>query len=355
VDSAVFKDKIVLIGATATGLGDYFWTPLGRMNGVEIHANAINMILDESFLKTASRPATVVSMVILALVCAYVTWRWKLSKALLACAVLLVGCVVGAVTLFDRGLLVNAFYPPVTVLGTVLAVNTYNVADERKQQGKVRKTFGRYVSPTVAEKILDSMEEGQLHLGGQEQEVTIMFADVRGYTGLSRKMEPSKLITLLNSYLTAIIEAVIENEGIVNKFAGDNIMAVWNAPETCDGHAARAVKAALAAQEALAEVWEHQPDMPRMEFGIGINTGIAVVGNMGSEDRLEYSVIGDTVNYASRITDAAPANKIWIGAATFDYVKNQVETTQMENVLVKGGKLPFNVFEVATLKKDTGT
>ena len=355
VDPAVFKDRIVLVGATATGLADYFWwTPLGRMSGVEIHANAISMILDASFLKPVSRPYTLALIVLLALGCGYVSIRWKLWKSLTACAVLLTACVLGAIMLFDGGKQLSVFYPPVTVLGTVLAVNTYGVAAGRRQQGEMRKTFGRYVSPTVASKILDSIEEGNLQLGGQEQAVTVMFADVRGYTKLSRTTETPELVAILNTHLSAIIEAVIRNEGIVNKFAGDNIMAVWNAPEECPGHALQAVKAALDAQEALAALWGKRPDMPRMEFGIGINTGAAVAGNMGSEDRLEYSVIGDTVNYASRITDAAPANRIWIGAATYEMVKDDIETRPVENVTVKGGKLPFDVFEATGLKKAPG-
>jgi adenylate cyclase len=264
----------------------------------------------------------------------------------------LFGCFLAAIVLFDRGTIFNAFFPSLTILGTVLGVNIFNVGTERSQRDEMRKTFGRYVSPTVAAKILNSMEEGQLLLDGQEQVVTTMFADVRGYTHLSRIIEPSKLITLLNVYLSAIIDPVIKHEGIVNKFAGDNIMAVWNAPETCYEHPLMAVKAALDAQRAIAAVWERQPGMPRMEFGIGIDTGVAVVGNMGSEDRLEYSVIGETVNFASRITSVAPANKIWIGASTYEKEKGYVEASEVENVVVKGGSLPFVVYEITALKSN---
>jgi adenylate cyclase len=354
VDPAVFKGRIVLIGATATGLGDYFWTPLGRMNGVEIHANAISMILDASFLKPVSRPYTLALIGLLALACGYVSIRWKMLKSLAACAVVLTACVIGAIMLFNDGRQLSVFYPPVTVLGTMLAVNTYGVAAGRRQQGEMRRTFGLYVSPTVASKILESIEEGSLQLGGQEQAVTVMFADVRGYTRLSRATETPELVAILNTHLSAIIDAVIRNDGIVNKFAGDNIMALWNAPEHCTEHALQAVKAALDAQSALAQLWEKRPEMPRMEFGIGINTGAAVAGNMGSEDRLEYSVIGDTVNYASRITDAAPAGSIWIGAATYEMVKDDIETRPVENITVKEGKLPFDVFEATSLKRSPG-
>jgi adenylate cyclase len=352
-DMSIFKDKIVLIGATAEGL-DYFGTPLGGMYGVEIHANAIAMIMDASFLKPVSRAWTVAVIMALALVCGFVTIKWKLWKALAASAVLLLACVLAAVILFDGGKQLSVFYPPVTMLGTVLAVNTFGVGEGRKQRGEMKKTFGRYVSPAVAEKIMGSIEEGSLSLDGQEQPVTVMFADVRGYTSLSRAMETPKLVRTLNYYLSGIIESVIRNEGIVNKFAGDNIMAVWNAPETCELHALKAVRAALEAQKALGAVREQHPDMPRMEFGIGINTGTAVAGNMGSEDRLEYSVIGDTVNYASRITDAAPANRIWIGGATYEMIKDRVEARQVENVVAKDGVLPFAVYEVTALKQEAG-
>jgi adenylate cyclase len=349
IDSDVFKDEIVLIGATATGLGDVFWTPLGGMYGVEVHANAINMILNGNFLKPAPTIAIMGLMLAPGLICAYVALRWKLMKALITSSFLLVGCFVAAVTLFDRGILLNAFYPSLTILGSVLGVNVYNVAAERKQRGELGKIFGRYVSPSVAEKILNSLEQGQLQLDGQEQAVTVMFADVRGYTALSQEIQPSKLITLLNTYLSVIIQSVIKNEGMVNKFAGDNIMAVWNAPTNCVKHPLMAVKTALATQKAVADIWQQSLGLPRMEFGIGINTGLVVVGNMGSEDRLEYSVIGDTVNLAARITAAAPANTIWIGAATYEKVKGYVEAKQLENLTVKGSRLPVLVYEVTAL------
>jgi adenylate cyclase len=357
-DPSIFKDKIVLIGATATGLtglGDEFWTPLGMMKGVKIQANAINMILNGIFLKPAPIIATTGLMLALGLICAYVALRWKLMKALITSSFLLVGFIVAAVTLFDRGIMLSVFYPSLTILGSVLGVNVYNVAVERKQRGELGKTFGRYVSPAVAEKILNSLEQGQLQLGGQEQAVTVMFADVRGYTALAQEIQPSKLISLLNTYLSVIIQSVIKNEGMVNKFAGDNIMAVWNAPTNCVEHPLMAVKTALAAQKAVADIWQQSLGLPRMEFGIGINTGLAVVGNMGSEDRLEYSVIGDTVNLAARITAAAPANRIWIGATTYEKVKDYVEAKQLENLTVKGSRLPVPVYEVAALVAGVGS
>jgi adenylate cyclase len=288
-------------------------------------------------------------MLALGLICAYVALRWKLMKALITSSFLLVGYFVAAVTFFDRGILLNPFYPSLTIFGSVLGVNVYNVAAERKQRGELGRTFGRYVSPAVAEKILNSLEQGQLQLVGQEQDVTIMFADVRGFTALSQEIQPSKLITLLNTYLSVIIQSVIKNEGMVNKFAGDNIMAVWNAPTNCIDHPLMAVKTALAARKAIAALWRQQLGLPRMEFGIGINTGLVVVGNMGSEDRMEYSVIGDTVNLAARITAAAPANRIWIGAATYEKVKDLVEAKPLENLTIKGSLLPVPVYEITAL------
>jgi adenylate cyclase len=324
------------------------------MYGVEVHANAINMILSGDFLKPVPATVTMALMVALALLCAYVSMRWKLMKALLASVFLLMFCFLAAVSLFNGGIFLNAFYPSLTVLGAVLGVNLYNVAAERAQRGELRKTFGRYVSPAVAEKILTSLEQGQLQLAGQEQAVTVMFADVRGYTDLSQKIQPSQLITLLNAYLSAIIQSVIKNDGMVNKFAGDNIMAVWNTPTKCIDHPLMAVKAALAAQKAIADVWQQKSGLPCMEFGIGINTGRVVVGNMGSEDRLEYSVIGDAVNVAARITAAAPANRIWVGAATYNEIKEYVEAKPLEKLVVKGKQQPLAVYEITSLAAEVG-
>jgi len=146
-----------------------------------------------------------------------------------------------------------------------------------------------------------------------------------------------------------VIQAVLKYEGMINKFGGDSVMAVWNAPVACQNHALFAIKAALTAQSAINGIAEQEPGMPRMEFGIGINTGKALAGNMGSQDRLEYTVIGDVVNTAARFADTAPGGKVWIGVDTLAQVQEHVEVRPLAPVLVKGKDKPIQVYEVVKL------
>jgi adenylate cyclase len=211
---------------------------------------------------------------------------------------------------------------------------------------KITETFGRYVSTSVAEAVLRGMEHGELVLEGKEQEITVAFADVRGFTSMSEKTPPQELVKCLNIYLSLIIKPVLSYGGMINKFGGDRIMVVWNAPIAQDQHALLAVKAAVAAQANIKEFQDNNAGLLRMDFGIGINTGKALAGNMGSSDRLEYSVVGDVVNTASRITDLAPGGKIWIGANSFNCVRNLVSAKSLKSVVVKGKSEPIEVYEV---------
>jgi len=193
-------------------------------------------------------------------------------------------------------------------------------------------------------------EEGELKLGGEEHEVTVAFADVRGFTTISEEIHPEELVKALNVYLSIVIEAVIKYEGIINKFGGDSVMAVWNVPIECEEHALLAIKAAVSAQRAIRELQEKESTIVKMEFGIGINTGKAIAGNMGSEDRLEYSVIGDAVNTAARLASTAPAGKVWIGANTYAQVRDCIQAKPLTPLSVKGKHEPIQAYEVVGIQ-----
>jgi adenylate cyclase len=198
----------------------------------------------------------------------------------------------------------------------------------------------------VATKILGAVDEGSLKLGGEECVVTVLFADVRNFSGFSEKTNPQELVSILNRYLSLVIRAALQNEGMVNKFGGDSIMAIWNVPVTCPEHALLATKAAISAQQALRELQEKAKNLPKMEFGIGVNTGNVVAGNMGSADRLEYSVIGDAVNIAARLADAAPGGRIWIGSNTFALIKDYVSAVPLGALPLKGKSETIHAYEV---------
>jgi adenylate cyclase len=347
INTAAFQDKIVLIGATGAGLGDTFWTPVGRMmNGVEIHASAIQTILTADFLRPSPAVVTFMSILALALLCGLMVLRLRMLWAALGCVFLCIAYFLTTFSLFDNGVVLNMLYPPLAIVGTFVGVNLYNISTERSEKGEITKIFGRFISPPVVDTVLTAMREGELELGGEEQEVTAVFADVRNFTGISERIPPDELVRVLNIYLSTIIDTVLEHNGMINKFGGDSVMALWNVPMEHERHALSATKAAISAQRAIKELQERETTLPKMEFGIGINTGKALAGNMGSEDRLEYSVIGDAVNTASKLANATPGGKIWIGESTYKLVNSHIATKLLEPLAVKGKSQPIQAYEV---------
>lgn len=354
INPAIFQDSLVIVGATATGLGDTYWTPtLRMMNGVEIHANAMHTILTGNFLKPAPSIITIASILILVLLCGLIALRFRLLWAVVSTLSLCILYFLLTSACFDGGTVLNTVYPPLAILSTFAGVNLFNVVSERSQRNEITKTFGRYVSEAVAARILAALEQGELKLGGKEQEVTVAFADVRGFTSMAESMQPEELVRVLNVYLSIVVQAVLKHQGIINKFGGDSVMAIWNAPTACEGHPLLAIKAATEAQHATRELQDREPLLPKMDFGIGINTGKAVAGNMGSEDRFEYSVIGDTVNLAARLTNAAQGGKVWIGVNTFKLVEDCITAKPLGEIEVKGKRGTVKAYEVVNVYSES--
>jgi class 3 adenylate cyclase len=225
------------------------------------------------------------------------------------------------------------------------------VISEQSDKRFVKDLFGRYISPQVAREIINRANTGVLELGGEEREVTVLFADIRDFTSISERQSPEAIVAMLNKYLSEVVDIVIRNHGIVNKFGGDNVMAVWNAPPSQPENAALAVKAAWEIQQKVTELDQQEAELPAIKFGIGINTGTALAGNIGSVGRAEYTVIGDTVNTASRICSGAPGGEIMIGADTYQQARDFLEVEEMEPQYVKGKEEPVMIFRVTGLKK----
>lgn len=353
-DPTLLENKIVILGATASGLGDTFWTPIGQMmNGVEIHAHAMNTILTGHFLKLASSIVTIATILILAVLCGLISLRFRLLWAIASTLSLCVLYFLIVSACFDKGIVLNTLYPFLTILGTFVGINLFNIASERSRRNEITKTFGRYVSTTVADKIVTALDQGELNLGGDEQEVTVAFADIRRFTTIAENIQPEELIRILNIYLSIVIQSVLKYQGVINKFGGDSIMAIWNVPTACENHPLMAIKAAVESQRAITELHYREPSLPKMDFGIGINTGRAVAGNMGSQDRVEYSVIGDTVNLAARLTDIAQSGKIWLGSNTFKLVKNHISAKPLGKMALKGRQQTVKVYEVRYIRPES--
>lgn len=217
---------------------------------------------------------------------------------------------------------------------------------EQKRLEAQRKLFERMVSPAV----IQQLDPDSLQLGGKRTDITVLFADVRGFTSFSETQEPEKLVSILNRYLAAMAEAVLSQEGTIDKFMGDAIMAWFNAPIPQPDHTLRAVKAALAIRDSFERLYQHLPPQEHLAFGAGIHYGDAVLGLIGTEKRLEYTAISDSVNTAKRLQENSARNQIILSQAAYERVKDYVEAQPIASIAAKGKTQPLAVFEVLRLK-----
>jgi len=320
------------------------------MNGVELHAVAMQTILSGNFLRPAPAIVDIFSILVLVILCGLAVLRLRVLWATLSAGFLCIIYFITAFFLFDNGIIVNMLHPPVAVVGTFVSMNIYNVIYERSEKMEITKTFGRYISPPVVEKILTASREDKLELGGETNEITVLFVDARHFTSISENIRSEVLVNALNSYLNIIIETILKYGGIVSNFGGDGIMAIWNTPIRSEGHALLATKAAVHAQRAIGKLQNEEETLLFMEFGISVNTGEAVAGNIGSRDHLVYSVIGDVVNTAARLAAATPGGKVWIGAGTYTDVKECITVKQLDSLSVKGKREPVQAYEVLDIQ-----
>jgi adenylate cyclase len=353
-DPSLVKNKIILVGMTATGDVDTFAVPDSsiRVPGVLLHAAAMDTILRMSFLEQTGLPLTVAIMIALTLVCALIlpvfgTWYWTdILKGVGLVIGLLFSYVVICSLVASHGAILNVLYPALTLVILSGTNTTFIALREQTDKSFVKGLFGRYVSPDVSKQIVSMASEGTLKLGGEERQVSVLFADIRGFTQMSEGLEPEAVVQMLNRFLPVVIDAVVRNGGMVNKFAGDNIMGVWNAPRSESDHARLAVNAALEAQQKVSQVDSVDSKCGFVQFGIGINTGTAIAGNIGATGRAEYTVIGDTVNLASRICSIAPGGQVLIGQDTYSLLKDSVQVEDLGLQNFKGKAKPVDVYRV---------
>ena len=360
-DPSIVNNKIVLIGMAATGEPDTWAIPtsVSKVPGVLIHAAAMDTILTERFLIKSNIIIALMIMLLLVGITAFVlprcgTWYWRdIAKGVGITVGLFVACLVAGFFAFDRGYSLDLLYPlsllPVVYGGNVI----YMVISEQSDKRFIKELFGRYISPQVAKEILSRADAGELRLGGEQREVSVLFGDIRNFTPMSEQLSPEEVVKMLNTYLSVVTDTVIQHDGIVNKFWGDSIIAVWNAPQLQPEHALLAVKAAWEAQQKLAELRQSDDRLRPVQFGIGINTGIALVGNIGSVGRTEYTVIGDSINVASRICSSAPGGQVWIGAETYNQTKDYIEAEELEPQKLKGKAEPVIVYRVTACRPVT--
>jgi adenylate cyclase len=354
------RGKLVLLGTSSVGLLDIKTTPLdATMPGVEIHAQILESILSKSLLAhpnwaiVAELGATTVIGAGIAL----------LVPALGAVALLAITCAAAAglialawMLFVNYGILFDLSFPLLACLLIYLTLVVLSYVREQKDRRRIRSAFGQYLSPTLVEQLAQSPEK--LVLGGEEREMTFMFSDVRGFTTISEsfKHDPQGLTQLMNRFLTPLTNSIIARRGTIDKYMGDAIMAFWNAPLDDPGHEFHACQAALDMLRNIAElnrVREEEAQRSGAAFipihiGIGINTGRCVVGNMGSDLRFDYSVLGDAVNLASRLEGRSKSYgaPIIVGSKTAEKALGRFALLELDLIRVKGKTEPERIFTI---------
>jgi len=365
-----FKNKIVLVGSTVPEDHDLFPIAFASgqqagdnlMYGVEIHANVIENVLRENFITNQSTTTEILAIFFFTLVTFLVTSGLKSSKSRHAVLVELNGFlfvlaeifIIGfaSLVLFNKhNYLLTAISPTLAVLGGYVSSTVYHFVVERKQRMLIKAMFSTYVNPSVVDELI--LNPDKLKLGGERRELTVLFSDIEGFTTISEGMSPEQLVGLLNEYLSAMTEIVFRNNGTLDKYEGDAVMAFRGAPIPQAHHALAACLSALQMEEKLVSiraVWKQQ-GKPALNMRIGINTGEMVVGNLGGMGKFDYTVIGDSVNLASRLEGANKQykTKIMVSERTYELVKDKILGRELDLIAVKGRSAPLKIFELLQL------
>lgn len=343
---------VVLLGTSAAGLLDLQTTPLARIiPGVEIHATIVdNLLAGDPFQYDILTEIGLTISLILGggiLLSLLLARSGPLRGALGALVILLAAVGGNYLLLFKNGSIVGLTYPLLTILLVWLTVTLANYFLVERQKQFVQGAFRHYLAPQVVEQLLQNPQ--QLSLAGQEKVLTVMFCDIRNFTSISETMDSVALADFMNRYLTEMSRLIMDGRGMVDKFIGDAIMAIWGAPLDDDEHALKAVQTALQMQERTAQLREKWlfEGLPEIDIGIGINSGPMRVGNFGSEQLFDYTVIGDQVNLASRLEglNKVYGTKILISERTRKQLLEQVVCRPVDLVRVKGKRQPVEIFE----------
>jgi adenylate cyclase len=359
VPERAFEDKVVLVGATALGLGDVRLTPLDKSSGepgVLVHANALNTMLTGAHLRHDARPVVLTWVFGLALAVALAVAFLRVSISWIAPVALGAAYFFLAFSRFDGGTVMNMVYPSISVGLAYIGALAVKYFGEERERRRVTRVFGRYVAQDVVEEVLAAPEKALATLEGASRPLSVLFADLRGFTSASEGSDPQDVVTALNAYLDAMVRAVNEELGTIDKFMGDCVMAFWGAPRPTEHHADRAARAAVRMLDEIdqAVAAGRTAGLQVEGCGVGIATGPAVVGNIGATDRLDYTVIGDTVNTASRLCGVAGAGQVVVTEACAAALGEEFRLGELPPLAVKGKTLPIKVYQVLREGQEPG-
>ena len=351
VPAAYFKNKIVIVGATAAGLMDLRPVPFSSsFPGPEIHANIIEMLLTG---KSVTKPPLPVALAILAamgLFTVFVSLRFKPLAAGLTLAGTAIVYFAAVCFIFDKALIwVELVRPLCVMLFTNIGILGYSYLAEERQKLWIKNMFQGYMSKDLVDRILANPD--LLKMGGEKKEITVFFSDIKGFSSIAEKLgSPERLISLINEYLGAMSDVVLDHGGYISKYEGDAIMAFWGAPADDPGHALDCVRCVWAMKQRLnlLNASLAQRGLPGLFTRFGINTGSVTVGNVGSEKKKNYTAMGDSVNLAARLESAGKeyGTAITLSEFTYEKVKDSCPVRELDVVRVVGKEQPVRIYEL---------
>ncbi len=344
-----FKNKIVIVGVTEVGVFDLRPTPIDTITpGVSLHLTAVSNLLKNEFLRT-SFVADICLIILSILLPFIISFTGNLFLRIIGYLISLSFLIaISYVAFFYKNLWLNEFYFGLSLILTSVFVEIMAFVGTEAKSKEIKKAFSAYVSPEVVN--IMTQDPDKLKLGGEERDISVMFADIRGFTTLSEKLNSEETVYILNRLNDPLTEVILNNEGLLDKYIGDAIMALFNTPIDIENHADKCCISALKMIEKLHEVNKQFriENLPEVDIGIGINSGLATVGNMGSKIRFDYTAIGDTVNLASRLEglNKTYKSRIIISEFTLEKLKGEFLTRQLDLVRVKGKHIPIKIYEL---------
>ncbi len=355
ISAEAFKDKIVLIGATSPALQDLWATPYSASNrtpGVEVVANAVDTVLSGRTLNLAPPWVTLLETLLMAVLAAMILRLREPLRIVLAmlAGLLLFFAVSYVLFAFQRYVLALVAPGGMLFLGVILPTMGQAVSQELEKR-RLRSLFGRFLSSEIIDQMVSSSDLSSLN---KRTTITVLFSDIRGFTTMSEKLTPEQVVALLNPYLEAMTEIIYRNGGTVDKYEGDAVMAFFGEPVPYPDHALRATRTALEmylSLDGLRQRWHAAGILPPgidFQIGIGLNSGQAFVGLLGSEQRINYTAIGDNVNLAARLQDLTKTYKwpLLVSDATYQQVQDEFEAEFIDSVVVKGRSEPVGIYKI---------
>ena len=373
----LITDHIVVVGTKLIDAGDIYgqavsfphdasFCPVHRPRcmldtqnyGYRIEGDAIGTVLRDRYLRTQPPVSIQLAVLLLAAIVGLIVYLLSFRVGMLLTASLLLAYYLGIYLIGQNGYLADPLYAPTAiVLAATFSLGARYVLEERERR-KVERIFGHYIDPRVARQLAATRSVEDLISKGERRDLTVLFMDIRGFTSMSESMRADDVLAVIQDYLDEMSKLILKWDGLIDKYVGDEIMALWNVPLEQANHALLAIRCAydLVSNAPALQAKLATRGLPPIGWGIGVNTGPAVVGNMGSQDRLQYTALGDTVNTGARFCSAAPAFEVLIGLATYQACSDYIAVDEVPGILLKGKSAEkFRIFKVTAIREEPGS